>query len=73
MVKAKICLLAETVIRDSVKSTMSVINIIEGLEAESYPIFIPHIDFFVLWEKDTGDKTKYSVDAKIKIEDEVLN
>lgn len=61
MLRTKMVLLAEAVIRDSQANTVSIINLIEGIGMESFPVLIPKVSVLGLFSRDDGDPSRVKV------------
>lgn len=55
MIEAKFAVVAQGAAIDLQDNQLSIFEIIEGLEAQSFPIFIQRISFVVLWERNGED------------------
>jgi hypothetical protein len=55
MITVPFCLFSEQIIRDAETNKMSVVNILDGILAASFPVIIPILVFFVEFRKDPGD------------------
>lgn len=66
MLKDKLCLVAEGIIRDADNNLISTYNIFEELIVQGFPLFIQKIGFLAIWEKDNDDsdihQTTFRVD-----------
>lgn len=72
MINTKICIVAEGVIRDVQTNSISIYNILEGLTAQGFPLFIQKITFFTLWEKEQNDPEQYNTTFTIELDEEPL-
>ncbi|MCI0488618.1 MAG: hypothetical protein L0229_18680 [Blastocatellia bacterium] len=59
MIKSKVVICAEKVIRDAETNSVSIINLIEGINAQAFPVLIPGVSVFGLFEKDKDDPTRF--------------
>jgi hypothetical protein len=59
MIRQKICFVAEGVLIDSHTGQASAFNILEGIQAGGFPLFIQKSAFFCLWERDDTDASQY--------------
>lgn len=60
MIRSQLCLVAESVIRDADTNNVSVINILEGITAEGFPVLVQRLAFFALLERDASDTEQTS-------------
>ena len=72
MIKSKICIVAEGVIRDVQTNGISVYSILEELTVQGFPVFIQKIAFFALWEKEENDPGQYRTTFTIELDDKSL-
>lgn len=72
MIKNLLCLVAESVIRDAETNAISVFNIMEGVIAQGFPLFINKITFLTIWEKEPADTDKYNAALTIYLEGDKL-
>ena len=70
MIKSKICLLADGVVRDSVTNNVSVFNIFEEITPERMPFVVPRIVAYTLLEREETDPAQIEILVKIKNNDE---
>ena len=56
-----ICLAAQGVIRNAEDNNISVFNILEGITAEGFPLFIPQITFFCTFKERTPAEEAHHV------------
>lgn len=62
----------EDIIRDAETNSISIINLIEDINAEGFPAFIPKLAIFALIEKESGDPETSQGQIKLKNNDNVL-
>jgi len=62
-----VCLAAEGVIRDAQTNNISIFNILEGVTAEGFPLFIQRVTFFVFWERDAEDPQQISGRFRVEV------
>ena len=72
MIRSKFCFAAEGIIRDAESNSISIFNILEGINSEGFPIFIQRIAFIALWERDPQDVEQPSGTFKLTINDHPL-
>jgi hypothetical protein len=65
-------LCSEDIIRDAETNSISVINVIEDINAEGFPAFIPKLAIFALIEKEAGDAETTEGQITLKNNDKVL-
>ena len=58
MICAKTCFLAEGVTTDRDTGQISAFRLIQNLRATGYPVSVPKLAFFCLWERDGADPTR---------------
>lgn len=73
MIKMQYGVCAETVIQDKEKNTFSLINIMDGIVAESTPVFIQKLAFFIRFKREAGDPKNYEINTSLKIDDDELS
>lgn len=66
-------MLAEGVIRDGETNAISIITIIEEINAQGFPLFIPKIVFLALWERDLTDAATYDAQFSATLNDQILH
>src|SRR5690349_1315053 len=57
---SKACLVAQGITRDADSDTISIYNILEGVAAEGFPLFVGHLSFFCLLEKTANEPNEYT-------------
>jgi len=72
MVRCKVCLVAEAVIRDAESSAVSVYNILEGITSQGFPLFLQRLAFLTIWEREPEDTAHYRTDFSLTLDDERL-
>ena len=55
----KLCPMSESVIRNGETNMISIIEILEGIESSSFPVFFPKLTSYWLLEKEDVDKDEY--------------
>jgi len=73
MIRGRLCIIAENVVRDAETNNISVINIIEELHAQGFPLFAPKVVFFVLWERELTDPPIYHSEVIVTINEQRLH
>ncbi len=72
MIKPKLMLCADAVIRDAETNAISIFNIIEEIGAEALPLLIPRFVVYNLLERDDDDPVKVAATLRLTIDDESL-
>lgn len=72
MISSKVLLVADRAIRDSESGNLSIINILEDIVAESFPILIPRFTVVAFLLKDKNDDSKQTIKFHLKNNDNVL-
>ena len=72
MFKAKLCLIAENVIRDADTNYLSIYKIIEGITAIAFPAIIQQVSFLVIWEREEIDSSTTHGFFALKIVDDTV-
>src|SRR5439155_1886940 len=57
---SKACLVAQGVTRDADTDTITIYNILEGVAAEGFPLFLGNLSLFCLLEKTADEPNEYS-------------
>lgn len=73
MIRNRICLVAQGVVRDAEGGGISVFNIMEGITAQGFPLFVGRMGFLATWEKEQDDPDVYHATFEIKINDQKLH
>ncbi|HEY8061649.1 MAG TPA: hypothetical protein VID74_02570 [Gemmatimonadales bacterium] len=68
MIRAKTCFLAEGVTTDRDTGQISAFRLIQNLRAAAYPISVPKIAFFCLWERDGADPSRARAEFSITLD-----
>ncbi len=68
MVRAKTCFLAEGVTTDRDTGQVSAYRLIQNLRAGAYPVAVPKLAFFCLWERDAGDASLARAEFSITLD-----
>jgi len=68
MVRAKTCFLAEGVTTDRDTGQISAYRLIQNLRAAAYPISVPKVAFFCLWERAGADPSRARADFSITLD-----
>ncbi len=61
MIRGKMGLCAESVVRDAETNSISVFNILEDIAASVFPLFLQKLVFFALLERDEEDPAEYDL------------
>ena len=72
MIHAKTCFVAEGVTIDRDTNQVSAHNLIEDIEASSYPLLIQKLAFFCLWERARDDPAQCRSEFSITLDGEDL-
>lgn len=72
MLTSKFILVAESVIKDSDLNSISILNIIEDIMVESFPIGIQKFAVVIFFDKDVNDPDTSSVTLVVKNNDNTL-
>ena len=59
MISPIVCLVSRYALRDAESNTISVINILEGIQAEGFPVFFGPAAFVVIWSRDASDPPEF--------------
>jgi len=73
MIRAKLCFVAEGIIRDADNNTISAFTLIEGLGAAGFPLFLQRLSFFALWLRDTEDPRQIGAHFRVNLGNTILN
>ena len=65
MITSKVLLVADRAIRDNETGNLSIINIIEDITAESFPILIPRLTIVAFIHKEQDDNSKPNLRFKL--------
>ena len=65
MIRAKTCFLAEGVTTDRDTGQISAFRIIQNLRAAAYPVSVPKLAFFCLWERAGADPSRSRAEFSI--------
>ena len=68
MIRAKTCFLAEGVTTDRDTGQISAFRIIQNLRAAAYPVSVPKVAFFCLWERDGADLSRSLAEFSITLD-----
>lgn len=69
MIQSAVMFCAENVLHDSETNNMSVINIIDQINAVGFPVSIPRFTILNIFEKDTEEKIRFIQNLSAKIGD----
>lgn len=73
MIRAKLCFAASAVVRDADSNSISAFNILEGIAAVGFPLFIQFASYFVLWERNATDAAETAGTFTLAIDGEQLS
>lgn len=74
MIRLLLCLTAQGITVDSQTNALSLYNILEGVAAESFPVFLQNISYLCLLQKDADDQSTYAATFRVLIDtDELLH
>ncbi len=65
MIRCKILLCAQGVVRDAESGSISIYNVMEGISAPGFPVFVQHLDVFALLERAAEDPGTFPCDLRI--------
>lgn len=68
MIKTKLMLCAESVVRDVDTNTVSAFNLIEEISAPGFPLFVPKLTVLAILERDAADPTAPSAELVMTID-----
>ena len=68
MICAKTCFLAEGVTTDRDTGQVSAFRLIQNLRAAAYPVSVPKVAFFCLWERDGADPSRSLAEFAITLD-----
>ena len=68
MICAKTCFLAEGVTTDRDTGQVSAFRLIQNLRAAAYPVSVPKVAFFCLWERDGADPSRSLAEFSITLD-----
>lgn len=72
MITAKLCLVAEQILRDADTNTVSAINITEGAIVQGFPTAIPRLQFMAMWERDQSDDQEHTMSFTVHLDGKEL-
>jgi hypothetical protein len=72
MITCKLLLVARGVVRDAESGAISVFNILEGIQAFGFPMFLQQLDVVALFERVGEDPARHEVRFRASIGDETL-
>jgi len=72
MLQSKIALIAQSVVRDAQTNQISIFNVIEGIIAQNFPLYMQNVSFFILWEREDGDQQDYHGTVEITLNGHLL-
>ncbi len=73
MIRNVVSLVAEVVIREAETNNISVINIIDNITAQGFPLFMSRLAFLTIWEKETADPNAYRTIFSIALNEQNLH
>jgi hypothetical protein len=59
MIRVKVLIVGETLLRDVDSNKYSLINILDNIRANGFPLVIPHVVFLAIFERDQDDVQKF--------------
>jgi len=68
MIRAKTCFVAEGVTTDRDTGQVSAFHIVQNLRAAAYPVSVPKVAFFCLWERDVADPSRSVAEFSIALD-----
>lgn len=72
MIRAMMCFAASAVVRDADSNSISAFNILEGIAAAGFPLFIQSLSYFVLWQRDAADAAEIAGTFTLSIDGDQL-
>lgn len=72
MIKILVSVVAAYTVRDAETNEISLFKIFEGLLAEGFPVLLPAVSFFTLWEKGKEEGNEHDTVLKIEIGEKTL-
>lgn len=73
MANFKLCVCAESAVRDAESDSISVFNIIEGYSSDDFPVVIPKLSCVFMVEREDGDPNHLDCSLVFSIDDEEIN
>jgi hypothetical protein len=73
MIRAKLCFAASGIVRDAETNVISAFNVLEGITAAGFPLFIQAMSFVALWEREPGDPAAIEATFTLSIGEEQLS
>jgi hypothetical protein len=72
MIESKLALLAEGISIDQESNQVSILNMLENLAGESFPLFIQRVVFFALFGREDADPSQHQAVFSITVGDREL-
>lgn len=72
MINSDLMLVAERVIIDTESNRLTIFNLLEDLNVNQFPLFIPSLNVLNMLSKDDGDETILQCKLVLKLNDEEL-
>ncbi len=72
MIACKLLLCAQGVVRDADNGSISVFNILESVQAAGFPLFVPQMVVFALFERLRDDPAQHEILFRLSIGDTEL-
>jgi hypothetical protein len=72
MITAKLCMVANAIIRDAETNVLSAFNILEGFVPAGFPFFVQQLSCFVLWERGDADPEHVAGNFTVVLDQEEL-
>lgn len=72
MINSKFIIVGENIIKDAESNNISVINILEDISAESFPILIQKMAILIYFEKESHDDDKPTLVLKVSNNNKIL-
>jgi len=73
MIRSRMCVLAENVVRDADTNTISIFGIVEEMRAQGFPLFVHKIAFFILWERELTDPPRYEAQFSVTLNEQTVH
>ena len=58
--------------RDGESNTISAFNLLEDITADGFPLLVPRVAFFTLWEREEGDAPVHHARLSVSLDNQEL-
>src|SRR5438132_10617340 len=72
MIRVKLAVCGQDVVRDAASNNISVFNVYEGVTAEGFPLLMSPFAFLVVLERDLTDPVQHAGRFELRLGDTVL-